>query len=214
MRTIQRVIRRAELPIEYSKGFNPHMDLSIAQPLSVGTYSAGDYMDIVLKEELKEEDIKNRLNEKCPRGIKILEVKKVKVVETPNTKKTPQSMALIDAASYTIKIRYNSTEGLENSIKTLLSQKEWKILKKSKSGEKEVNIKPMIKEFKFWVKEDYLVINTLVSCGSRENLSAELVAEYIKTHTDNAIHEGFVDVKREEMYALKEGKLVPLYRYV
>ena len=32
MRTIQRVIRRAALPIEYSKGFNPHMTISIAQP--------------------------------------------------------------------------------------------------------------------------------------------------------------------------------------
>lgn len=48
MRTIQRIIRRSGLPIEYSKGFNPHMTLSIAQPLSVGVYSEGEYMDIVL----------------------------------------------------------------------------------------------------------------------------------------------------------------------
>ncbi|MDZ5035507.1 TIGR03936 family radical SAM-associated protein, partial [Clostridium perfringens] len=47
MRTIQRVIRRADLPMEYSKGFNPHMALSIAQPLSVGVYSDAEYMDIV-----------------------------------------------------------------------------------------------------------------------------------------------------------------------
>ena len=33
MRTIQRIIKRSELPIEYSKGFNPHMAVSIAQPL-------------------------------------------------------------------------------------------------------------------------------------------------------------------------------------
>ena len=39
MRTIQRIIRRSGLPVEYSKGFNPHMALSIAQPLSVGVYS-------------------------------------------------------------------------------------------------------------------------------------------------------------------------------
>ena len=30
MRTIQRIVRRAELPVEYSKGFNPHMSLSLA----------------------------------------------------------------------------------------------------------------------------------------------------------------------------------------
>ena len=41
MRTIQRIIRRAELPVQYSQGFNPHIILSIAQPLSVGVYSKG-----------------------------------------------------------------------------------------------------------------------------------------------------------------------------
>ena len=52
MRTIQRIIRRSGVPIEYSKGFNPHMALSLAQPLSVGVYSDGEYMDIVLTEEM------------------------------------------------------------------------------------------------------------------------------------------------------------------
>ncbi|MGL5085822.1 MAG: TIGR03936 family radical SAM-associated protein, partial [Clostridium sp.] len=50
MRTIQRIIRRTDIPMKYSKGFNPHMALSIAQPLSVGVYSDGEYMDIVLAE--------------------------------------------------------------------------------------------------------------------------------------------------------------------
>ena len=57
MRTIQRIIRRSEVPIEYSKGFNPHMALSLAQPLSVGVYSDGEYMDIVLTEEMKVADL-------------------------------------------------------------------------------------------------------------------------------------------------------------
>ena len=57
MRTIQRIIRRSGVPIEYSKGFNPHMALSLAQPLSVGVYSDGEYMDIVLTEEIKVADL-------------------------------------------------------------------------------------------------------------------------------------------------------------
>ena len=63
MRTIQRIIRRSGVPIEYSKGFNPHMALSLAQPLSVGVYSDGEYMDIVLTEEMKVADLLARLNE-------------------------------------------------------------------------------------------------------------------------------------------------------
>lgn len=63
MRTIQRVIRRSRINIEYSKGFNPHMALGIAQPLSVGVSSEGDYLDINLEEDMKEIDVKNILNE-------------------------------------------------------------------------------------------------------------------------------------------------------
>ena len=66
LRTIQRNIRRADLPIEYSQGFNPHMATSIAQPLSVGVYSSGEYMDMVLTREMNEEEIIKRLNETAP----------------------------------------------------------------------------------------------------------------------------------------------------
>ena len=73
MRTIQRVIRRADLPMEYSKGFNPHMALSIAQPLSVGVYSDAEYMDIVLVEELEEKEIIDRIQPAYLEVLKSLE---------------------------------------------------------------------------------------------------------------------------------------------
>ena len=56
MRTIQKVIRRTDLPVEYSKGFNPHIEMSIAQPLSVGVYSSGEYMDLILEEDINEQE--------------------------------------------------------------------------------------------------------------------------------------------------------------
>lgn len=78
MRTIQRILRRSELPVEYSKGFNPHIILSIAQPLSVGVASKGEYMDVEFKEEVDEKVIKDTLNANTPIGIEILDVKKAK----------------------------------------------------------------------------------------------------------------------------------------
>ncbi|WP_072894584.1 TIGR03936 family radical SAM-associated protein [Clostridium fallax] len=212
MRTIQRIIRRAELPIEYSKGFNPHMSLSIAQPLSVGVYSTGDYLDIVLTETLPNEEVKNILNNYTCKGIKFLEVSNIEVVM--NQKRVPQGMALIDAALYTIKIKYNNTSKIEEEMKELLSKKEWVTVKKSKKGEKTVDIKPLVKEFKYWVKDECLIVNTLIACGSRENLSADLLANFIKEHTTDANKDAFVEIKREEMYALKGKKLVPLYKYI
>lgn len=211
MRTIQRVVRRAGLPVEYSKGFNPHMTLSLAQPLSVGIYSEGEYLDTVFNEEVDEEYIKNSLNNSSPSGIKFTQV--LKVVQE-GEKKVPQTMALVEAASYDIKIKYTSTEHLEDELKKLHSKEEWLTLKKSKSGEKMIDIKPMLKEFNYKINDGVLHISTLVSTGSRENLSPELLSNYIKDNTANSLKDAFVDVKRNEIYTNANGKLVSIGEYI
>ncbi len=210
MRTIQKNIRRAELPMEYSKGFNPHMTMSIAQPLAVGVYSDGEYMDLVFAEEMNEKEIIDRLNSVSSSGIKFKEATKIPYVE--GEKKVPQGMALIDAARYTAKVPYENIENLENEINELLNKSDWKTIKKSKKGEKEVDIKTMIREFKFWIKDDYLIINMVINSGSREHLAPELVVKYIQERTSNVKTESFVDIKREEMYFLKGERLLPLYK--
>ena len=46
MRYFQKAVRRSELPIKYSQGFNPHQLMVFAQPLGVGVTSDGEYLDI------------------------------------------------------------------------------------------------------------------------------------------------------------------------
>ena len=212
MRTIQRVIRRADLPMEYSKGFNPHMAMSIAQPLSVGVYSDAEYMDIVLVEELSEEEVINRLNAKTASGIKFLNAKKV--VNFEGQKKVPQSMALVDAARFTIKMICKDANIVEEKMKALEKESQWTTIKKSKKGEKEVNLKTMIKEMKYWINNDELIINIVVSSGSREHLSPDLVANYIKNNIPEIEEDAFVDIKREEMYVLDKNKYIPIYKFI
>jgi radical SAM-linked protein len=208
LKTIQKNIRRAGLPIEYSQGFNPHMNTSIAQPLSVGVYSSGEYMDMVLTTEVDEKEIVDKLNETAPSGIKYLSALAIPYKE--GEKKVPQAMALIDAARYTIKIKYSDVSKLEEEINKLLEVKEWNTIKKSKKGEREVDIRTFVKEFSFWIKDEYLVLNVVISTGSREHLSADLLVQYIQEKTLNAILDSFVNIKREEMYFYKNNKLTPL----
>lgn len=208
MRTIQKGVRRSGLPAQYSRGFNPHMAVSIAQPLSVGVYSSGEYMDLILVEDVDVKEILEKLNATSAQGIEFLEV--TKIVEEINTKKLPQGMALIDACRYTIKIIYKDTKTLEAELKSLLEENDWTTIKKSKKGEREVDIKALVYEFEFSIKGEELVINTLIQSGSREHLSADLLISYIKARTLNVDEEAFVDVKRKEMYFLMDNKLVPL----
>ena len=134
MRTLQKIVRRADLPMEYSKGFNPHMAMSIAQPLSVGVYSQGEYMDLVLSDEVDEKEMIEKLNSKSASGIKFIQAKKIVNVE--GEKKAPQAMALIDACRYIIKVSYENTSNLEKEIENLLKDNDWTTIKKSKKGER------------------------------------------------------------------------------
>lgn len=208
MRTIQRVIRRAKLPVEYSKGFNPHMSLSIAQPLSVGVYSEGEYMDVVMNENIDESEIVKVLNENTVDTIKFLSARRVVV---PEGRKIPQAMALIDAAEYVI--RFKLCDGAKVDFNDVLDIKEWNMIKKTKSGEKEVDIRGLVKSIEAKEEDGYLIVRTVIACGSRENLSASLLCDFIKENLDSINKESFVDIKRVDMFALKDDKLVSLDEY-
>ena len=73
MHTMQRAFNRAGLPLKYSEGFNPHPQIAIALPLSVGTGSLCEIMDFKLKEETDLAALPEKLTAVMPEGIRVLE---------------------------------------------------------------------------------------------------------------------------------------------
>ncbi|WP_050606791.1 TIGR03936 family radical SAM-associated protein [Clostridium niameyense] len=209
-RTLQRNFKRSGLKVEYSKGFNPHIIMSMAQPLAVGMYSRGEYLDVSFIEETDEKEIINKLNETSPSGIKYF--KAVKLREASKSKQF-KSMAAVAAAEYVIKIKYDDISNLDCEIKKMFSKDTLKTMKKTKKTCKEVDIKPMIKSFNYSIEKPYIVIRTLINCGSVSNLSAELLATFIKENTTSVRENSFVDIERQETYGEYNGGLVPLYKY-
>ena len=69
--TMQRALRRADLPVRYSQGFNPHVNLAFATALSVGAQSRCELMDVELEEAVAPEAFAQRLNACLPEGLKI-----------------------------------------------------------------------------------------------------------------------------------------------
>ena len=63
MRTFTRCIKRTSLPIKFSKGFNPRVQLSFALPLGVGVTSDSEYVDLELEDEVDVIELKKELNE-------------------------------------------------------------------------------------------------------------------------------------------------------
>ena len=57
-RTFNRILVRACIPVWYTQGFNPHIKLVFSTPLSVGSESLCEYLDIKLAREIPFEEIK------------------------------------------------------------------------------------------------------------------------------------------------------------
>ena len=73
-RMMTRAVRRAHLPMWYTEGFNPHLYMTFALPLSLGTESNCESVDMRLIDEISLEEVKNRLNAVLPTGIEVTEV--------------------------------------------------------------------------------------------------------------------------------------------
>ncbi len=180
-RLFQRALRRANLPCEYSKGFNPHLLISFACALPVGVCSLAEYVEVQLTKFIHPDNCVKMLNDAMPKGVKIVDA-----VELND--KYPTVASVICLAEYSF-IPENDGDYLK-IIDALNKQEEIIIEKKTKKGFKEVNVRPMIHRLKQVENE----IKATLSCSNSENLRADKLKEIlenkgikIKTVTRNSI---------------------------
>lgn len=75
MRAIERAIRRADLPIAYSQGFNPRMKISYkTQALKVGQTSDACEAEFNFVDFITPQEVMDKLNATLPTGLRILNV--------------------------------------------------------------------------------------------------------------------------------------------
>lgn len=144
MRYFQKALRRAELPTAFSGGYSPHMIMSFAAPLGVGTTSLGEYFDLELTETVPTAMIEEKLNAVMVEGIRVVSARAVE------DGKASKAMALVAAADYLVEFR----EGKEpetswkEKINEFYALPSIPVMKKTKRSEKEVDIRPYIYEMK------------------------------------------------------------------
>ncbi len=76
-RTWERTIRRANLPLAYSQGYNPHPRINLASALPLGFTSDCEVIDIWLEQDRSLEQVTSALNRAAPPGVRLREVRKV-----------------------------------------------------------------------------------------------------------------------------------------
>jgi radical SAM-linked protein len=187
----------------YSKGFNPHQAMSFAAPLAIGYTSEAEYVDIGLEDELSEEEGIARLNANMADGIQITGWKTLE----DNSK---NAMSIVHAARYVVTLResFGLNKDLFETVHNFISQDEILIMKKTKSSEKETDIKSSIFEIKV-LSENSLEL--VLATGSVLNLKPELVMEAISKYLDIEYKENTYAIHRIDIYVNDNDELVSLY---
>lgn len=199
MRYFQRAIRRAGIDVAYSEGFSPHMIMSFANPLGVGLTSEAEYFDLVIRTAYPSQELIDRLNAVMVEGMRVLNV-----VQVPE-EKASKAMSLVAAADYLVRFRYPETlpADWKEKFSTFMEQPSVTVTKKTKKGEKEMDIRPLVYGWHF--EEDGIFLQ--VSSGSSDNLRPELVVEAFAKAYNLPLNEFSLLIHRKEVYAdLGDGK--------
>jgi radical SAM-linked protein len=187
VRTIGRTFKRANLPLKYTQGFNPHIIMSVALPISVGILSDSEYMDIELTESVNTSDLINRINENIPLGLKIIEAKKLT--------ESDKSFNKIDSAKYIVHTQGNGCREIEK----LLEMESIEVEKKTKKGISNVDIRKDIRNIEYiGLEDEYDVFIMHLSAGSNSNLKPETVLKAMELYLGYKTE--FYKVKRISMY--------------
>ena len=193
MRYFQRAIRRAGIDVAYSEGFSPHMIMSFANPLGVGLTSEAEYFDLVIRTAYPSQELIDRLNAVMVEGMRVLNV-----VQVPE-EKASKAMSLVAAADYLVRFRYPETLPTDwrEKFSTFMEQPSVTVTKKTKKGEKEIDIRPLVYGWHF--EKDGIFLQ--VSSGSSDNLRPELVVEAFAKAYYLPLNEFSLLIHRKEVYA-------------
>lgn len=141
VRAMQRALRRSGLPVCYSQGFNPHLLLSFAAPLSVGTEGEREIMELPLGGDISEADFLDRLNRALPMGLKARAARLL-----PD--EAPPAMARLFSAVYRL-VPDSHAKELQAALPGFLAQERVPFLKKTKSGERADDLRPLVYNLTF-----------------------------------------------------------------
>lgn len=144
-RLIERALRRSNLPIRYSQGFNPKVRLNLASALPLGQESQSEVMDFWLEELVQPEAVAMTLNEALPVGVRVLEANLI-------SGKLPSLQDSLRESIFTVRFP-NDADSARRQVDAILSQDQIPVTRRNKT----MDLKPLILGHE-WLKPDLFEI--------------------------------------------------------
>ena len=178
VRTMHKVIVRAKLPLWYTEGFNPKPKMIFAAPLSIGTESECEYMDLRMSEYIDPNEAMARINANMTSEMQAIEA------YYPESKFTD-----LKWMSYKITVTPASFDSsVVDNLNRMLSEEKIEVVKKN--SEQTMDIRPLIKSAVAKEADGQIVIDAILCADPSKFLNPEYIIKYLKnkcgllTHPD------------------------------
>ncbi|MDH3975461.1 MAG: TIGR03960 family B12-binding radical SAM protein [Deltaproteobacteria bacterium] len=197
-----RTLRRAGIPILYSEGFRPSPKISFGSPIPFATESLAEYFDIEVAGNMTAGYFLDKIAAHAPGYCKMMDAFVIYSGEKSITNATESEVYVITPGE-----KGSSLQKIREAIHNFESADKWPFIKKTKKGEKEIDLKKEVRGIHI-DKEGKVEIEVIATGGRKvkaEDALANLLAltdnekielEIIKTDTRFIAH-------REEARAAK-----------
>ena len=135
LRFMDRILRKSGIPVKYSQGFHPRPKISLGNPISLGTDAFNEAMDIELREDMTNEELFKRLNNKCVIGFEFTKVMDI------------DGKTAIAEEYKEMKFEIQGPGSSLEKIENLLGQDEIILTKEKKGKIESKDLKPRIKKY-------------------------------------------------------------------
>lgn len=197
----QRTLFQNKVDVKFSEGFNPHPRMSIAYPLPLGIESNSEYMEIYLNSEVDLDDFVNKMNERLPIGIKIVEAKYDDDESISNKVKS------VVYAFKLLNTFYDKNKDIDiaKELGKVNAMDIVEIERKRKKGKKRIFVKENAKDYlnRLELKDD--AIYAYIKMSEQGSLKPALVFDILNNYTDIVMDELDIDLERIGLYQDEEG---------
>lgn len=179
MRCMQRAFRRAEVPIWFTEGFNPHAYLMFPLALSLGYESGCECMDFRLDGPMSMQEAMERLNAVLPPDLQIV------TVAEPVRKHT--DIAFADYQICLDCVDDTSADVLRSAWDAFFAQEAILIEKKTKRGTAMLDLKQQAQILMTQTLEDGLWLKLRMPAGTSVNVNPSLLFDAFRAYLEQSV---------------------------
>lgn len=181
LRSWERSIRRAELPLSYSQGFTPHPKLAFAGPLPLGFTSEAEIMDVTLDERVPIDEFESRLAAETTEDLAVVAVEEVPLG-------APQPQSSVMWADYACELPGIDPEAAGHVLSEFLAKDDVPWTEERKEKTRQYNLRAMVASISASPADGGTLLTMRLSAGQEATGRPEQVVAALFPATEPTVY--------------------------